>query len=186
MNAGDVIIASGSNGFSGFGISVTLDGLPNYTEFTNLFDQYKITYVKFYFVNRGTNLSMIESYNNAALGMPQMVICVDKDDIATPASSEAGMNAIRERAKARSFCWTPEKRVFTIGWKPNVLGAVYESGISTAYTPKTNTWIDCSDPATPHYGLKGVIQVPFSTGVMPGELRFDVYATVYVSCRGTH
>lgn len=38
--------------------------------------------------------------------------------------------------------------------RPAMLTQAYESGVATAYAPKWRQWLDTSDQATPHYGIK--------------------------------
>lgn len=180
-----VTISSGTTGYFAAAYTFALDDLPNYTEFTSLFDRFMISYVKIHIVNRSVNLSQIESYNNAALGFPEIVYCVDNDDNTAPAASAAGMNTIRERGKAKGFLYSSTRRSCSIGLRPAVLSNMYEGVAATAYSPQWRKWISTTDYATPHYGLKYVIRVPFNTGVMPGDVTFDVFATYWFKCKDT-
>lgn len=157
--------------------------LPNYNELTVLFDQYSIRYVNFYVVMRPTTLSMIESHNNLAMGMPNIAIVKDYDSSTPPTSDENGYNQIREYSSSKTFSFTAERRAFKIGICPAVLTEVYRSGISTAYSPKFKQFIDCTTPDVPHFGLPYVIRVPSSSAVSTLPITFDIYATFYVAMR---
>lgn len=180
-----VTVAGASNGYASAGYVFALNDLPNYAEFTALYRQFMITYVKLHIVNRAVNLSLIESYNNNALGFPEIVYSVDHTDNTAPAASAAGMNTLRECGRSKGFLWTSSRRSCSVGQKPAILDSSYKGVASTAYSPKFNQWISTADPGTPHYGLKYCIRIPFDTGACPGDISFDVYATYYFRCRGT-
>lgn len=169
-----------STGYAGATQIFYLQDLPNYTEFTNLFDSYCIRYVKWYCILRSTGLSMIESVNNNTTGMPN-IICARDYDTGTsgaPTNNLAGYQDIQQYSRSKSFAYTPDKRVFVIGIKPAVAAVNYKGVGTVGYTAKFNTKIDCVDSNVPHYGLRYVIQTP-STGAST-TTTFDIYATYYL------
>lgn len=180
-----LVIAGAGNGYCSAGYVFALDDLPGYTDFTNLYEQFMITYVKMHIVSRSTNLSLIESYNNASIGLPEILFAIDKDDNTAPTADSAGMEDLRQRGDSRGFLYHSARRDCEIKLKPCVLRNMYEGVASTAYSPKSNVWVSTADPATPHYGVKLILHVPFSTGAMPANLYFDVYCTYWLKCRNS-
>lgn len=174
-------ITTNTGGYVGGSIVFRLDSLPGYTEFTSLFDQYCIRYVKLYFVSRGVNLSIIESINNQAMGMPNIITVRDYDDNTAPSSDEAGYNTLREYSKSKTFSFTTDNRVFTIGIVPSILSENYRTGVTTAYSPKFKQYLDCSYPDVPHYSIKYCINIPNNGSLSTPQASFDVYATYYLS-----
>lgn len=181
---GTIPISAGGLGYASFGISPKLSDLPNSAELGVLYDKYRIDYVKYYIVNRSTNLNMTENYNTL-VGFPQLIAVHDDDDATAPSASETGMNEIRQYAKSKFFVFTSTARVFKMGFKPAVLGERYRGVASTSYTPMYHQFIDMTDRDVPHYGFKGVIQSPYTGANFPATVTFDVYATFYVTCSGT-
>lgn len=177
---GTVTVTAATGGYVGAAQQFRIDQLPNVSEFTTLFDQYTIRYVKWYLVLRSTGTSMVESAVNGSIGMPNLIVVRDYDDATVPASSNVGYDELREFNKAKTFCFTAERRCFRIGIKPAVLSEVYRSGVATSYVPKFNQRIDCVTADVPHFGLRYVIQVP-TTALLTYAVTFDIYATFYLA-----
>lgn len=185
-NLGPLTITA-PNQFQGFAYTFSLDQLPNYLELTALYDQYMLRFIKLYIVARSTNMSYMETINAPKVGTPQLICVVDYDDAGIPASSEAGMNSIREYSRSRSFIYgTGKAQTFKIGLKPATLSMAWRTAVSTAYSPKWNQYVDCDNANMQHFGLKGVLHIPVSPGgALPADVLFDVFATFYVNMKTT-
>jgi len=138
----------GATGWNGTAFTFDLSRLPNYTEFTALYDQYKITGVKINFdwspdVTSSTGL---EIYT------PKLWLVRDYDDSTTPSLDEL-IQSTRVKCMRINV-----ERSHSIFLKPAVLQQVYKSVVSYGNVPKWNQWIDCNDTTVPHYGLKLVSQ----------------------------
>lgn len=129
-------------------LGVSLSGVVNSGEFGALYDQYRITYAraKFYL-----KLDPSAQGGTAAI-MPKMFWYRDYDD-GTIAGS---LNEIRENTKHKCAILRPDRPI-SIGWKPNVLGLLYQSAVANQFTPKFNQWLDCSLLTTAHLGFKYAI-----------------------------
>lgn len=152
-------------GDTSFKLEPSLADLPNYTEWTSLYDRFKIS---------GISFKLIPRINVAAVGTSappsQIFTCLDYDG-----NGATTLSAIQQYQNLRmTRGMTTHKRYF----KPAVLAMAYESGTSTAYTPKWNQYIDSVNPTTPHYGLYGVI--PNCSGAV---IPYDLEATYYISCK---
>lgn len=187
----------GSNGGSNASaVMFSLSQLPNYTEFTNLFDQYRIDRIKVVFepVYRANQIGI--NYPNAASGTtsgdyfggympqpPRFATVIDYDDGTAPAS----MDELRQYGNVReTLATTRQVRSF----KPACLGMVYESISSTAYTPKFGTWLSVTDPTTPHYAIRWWLDsiTEFTSGLdtesgFDGAICYKVFVTFNVSFR---
>lgn len=125
-------------------LGATLDNVINHTEFTNLYDQFRINWVKAQFylrIDPGAQSAAAASY-------PRLYWFRDYDD-----QSLVTVNDIRENSKGKRAILHPNRPV-TIMFKPNVLSEIYRTAISTGYSPKFSQWIDCSVPNLVHYGIK--------------------------------
>lgn len=179
---GTITIDNASGGYAAFSYQVQLNNLPNSSEFTALYDQYRMNYVKYHFVIRGFSTGTLE-YINSQVGAPMAIAAVDRDDATAPSADQAGMDSIREYRYSKATAFTPERRTFTMAWKPSVLSEMYRSPTS-AYSPVYNKWIDCQTPGVPHYGLKGVFQIPLGIANISADFDIDVFATYYFSMKG--
>lgn len=164
-------------GYKGGGLQWQLSDVPNASEFTALYDQFKILKIKTYIVMRANVNSLNDSAGNNNIGMPNIICAEDLDDVTAPSDNLAGYQVVQQYARSKAMSFTPEKRVFRFTVVPAVSTQIFESGVSTAYSPKRLQWISTNDPTTPHYGMKYVIEVPISGGTVGVDVAFDVYAT---------
>jgi hypothetical protein len=130
--------------------TVGLSSLPNPTEFSTLFDQYRISRVEFSFWPLQT-----EAVNSTTAATSGIVTVVDYDDsalLATIAAAFQYPNAV----------WHSAYKPFTLSFKPHLALAAY-SGAFTSYANVKDQWIDVASSGVIHYGLK--IAVPQSVGI---------------------
>lgn len=128
-------------------LGATLDNVLNSGEFTSLYDQFRIDWVKIQFF-----LKIDPSAQTAATASyPRLYWFRDYDDQTLPS-----LNDIRENSRGKRAIMHPNRPV-TIFFKPNVLSEIYRTAISTGYSPKFGQWIDASTPNLVHYGIKYAI-----------------------------
>lgn len=136
------------SGYNGTAFTFDLTRLTNYTEFYNLYDQYKITGVKVYFDWSPDN----NSTSGLEIYTPKLWMFRDYDDATTPTLDE-----MTESTRVKCMRMSVHK-THSIFLRPAVLNQVYESVVSSGNVPKWGQWIDTADSAVPHYGLKLVAQ----------------------------
>lgn len=133
----------------------SLDRIVNAGEFTQLFDQFKITkvVVTYQLLSNpdGANVLNVAGNNpTSANWYPTVWSIADYDDSATMNISE-----MKERIGVKNRILKPnQKMVFVV--RPKVLVQTYRTLTTTGYAPKS-MFIDLSAPDVPHYGLKTVI-----------------------------
>ena len=124
-------------------INFALNDVPGYTEFTALYDAYKINAVKIMFLPQMTSNISVSSVNNPYANT-RFFSCIDYNDSTAPAN----VDAVREY---KSCKYTPilrrHKRYI---YKPKILAA-------EGYTP-VSPWISCASPSVIYYGLKYAIE----------------------------
>lgn len=151
------------------GVSWSLNQLPSVSEFTSLFDRYKITYIKLY-----VHLKVDPSAQSAtAATYPKLYYIKDFDDASTPAS----LDALREYANCQVKVLNPNRPV-VIRIRPSQLNLVYRTGISSSYTPKWNQWVDMGTTDIPFYGLKMGIDNLTNT-----NYTVDIEAKMWFKCK---
>lgn len=148
-----------------WGAQYQLNVVQNYTEFTALFDMYRINKIVVKFVPRTTAASMGDNQ------VGENYTCVDYNDATAPLT----VNEILERDTAsRTRANVTHTRVFT----PAVACPAYRTGISSGYVPKWKQWLDCSYVDVAHFGLKGCFDNRDNVDQI-----YDIYTTYYMSFR---
>jgi len=124
-----------------------LNYVPNYANYTAIFDQYQITHVKVSF----RSISKPETLINSSAGntvIPRIAVALDFDNASTPTYA-----AIQSRFGHQVH---PADRNFTISVAPCLQFAVYTGGIN-AYSPNYG-FLDCANANVPHYGIRYSLQ----------------------------
>lgn len=169
--ASQAILDNGSNSTMTFALSQ----LPSYTEFTNLFDQYKINCVvlKMRFLNQIPD--RVDS--STGVGRANFHYCIDYNDSVgyTTVSQFAQVSNYRVHALNGERDWSI--KIF-----PKCQKQIYVGLASTGYGP-TKSWINTADAAVPHYGLKYLIESGVA-GVGENTIGIlQIQAKYYISCK---
>lgn len=152
----------------------SLDQVQNFADFTQLYDQYKITGVKVIFrlmTNPDSAVATTQIF-------PTLWMVRDNDDSATPGS----LVSLMEKEGVKYKVLRPNSAVSMYIKSPRLAGMVYQSGTTTSYTSIAPKWVDCSYPTTPHYAIKWCVD---SEGVsQPGDYYISVQTKYYLTFRG--
>lgn len=150
------------------GLYFAFQSLPNYTELTSLFDQYRINKIVLKYVPNFTGTDLNPS--TSVVTLPNLHSVIDYDDANAPAN-------LNELVQYSTYRMTRGNRVHIRKWTPAVsmdIGGVQSSGV------KFKQWIDLADTNVPHYGIKLYLdQGSANVGT------FIPYWTVYFSCKAT-
>lgn len=143
---GVLTLTSGTSTVAGYNFS--LNDLPNYSEFTTLYDSYKINAVKISFIpQQDANVSL--SLANNAIANARFFSAIDYTD-----SSLTAINDLREYKTAK---WTSLLRTHTrYIYKPKILDS---SGFSVS------PWMATTALAGDYFGLKIAVEDIQSTGI---------------------
>jgi len=159
-------ILSNTSTFESFGSQTyQLTDLPAYTDFTNLFDQYRIVKVKLDYFPRYTG-------NMTSTGLYSLLTyAVDSTDVSVPVNKN-------EVLQYDSYKTVQAYRPFSVTLKPAPSVAMYQSLATTGYGPKQGSWVDCKSPGVQHYGMKWVFECNSGTA-----MGIDVKATYWCEFR---
>jgi hypothetical protein len=125
---------------SGFAITFSLSSVNNASEFTNLFDKYRITQLELTFMwQRGTS---------DAVQRPILWNYQDWDGSTTPATS----GEVMDRGNFHQIMFSEANPTRTVVIKRPA--ALLSTSLGAA-APVRSPWIDCTLPAQTHYGLYG-------------------------------
>jgi len=142
-----------------------LTDVIQYSEFTSLFDQYKIRAVEFHIQMISNPYSVYDvNKNNTSSGnsnnfFPKFWYIRDYDGGGSDSLSE-----IKQRVGVKFFMMKPNK-TYVITLSPKVLVQTYKTLTSTGYGPRA-MFIDCQSPDVPHYGMNAVIDC---LGINPAD-----------------
>lgn len=183
-SSGDVALSSSGvavKSYYSLALAFALSDLPDYTEFTTLFDAYIIKAVKL----KITGYNTVSQYGLGPGGFAGLIMhhVSDFDDNTPFAASEAGINAMREYQtyKTANMCDT-KKSVQTFFIKPAVALAAYGGSVFTSYARKKNQWIDCQSAGVPHYGKKILWEMSVPGGAAY-ESRLKCEVTYYIGLK---
>jgi hypothetical protein len=138
--SGPITLSASTNLYGG--VSPALSGLPSYTDFTGLYDSYKIVQIDAEFV------PTIVVNDATCKNIPTLHVVIDFDNAATPGSE----NTLLQYENCETVCFN---KVYKRSWQPCIDLAAYNSGFTgTTSIPSTKNWLDCSSPSINHYGLK--------------------------------
>lgn len=161
------IIGSLPKGASDLGhaFPFALSLLPNYSEFTNLFDRYRIRQVD---VRMALNN---RDNSTTSVAYPTIWAWMDDDDASIPASRQVAL----ERQSVRPFTYSNSENVYSVSIQPRWL----LDGTSKAGLAPRDMWVDMSWPSVSHYGLKLWVD-NYNTA---RENNITVDATIHFECQ---
>lgn len=164
--------ASGVSTPAAYGASFQLSDLTSFTEFTTLFDQYKITGVKLDFIPFADNTTWQVANNGAGVSAPggPLLITADHDDASPPASAN-------EMLQKQTTKVVPVGRRHRMYIKPKFNLATYSGG---GVAPVSG-WLDNGSTSVPHYGVKAWMAGP---NIPDTSFTYQVWATYYIKCKG--
>lgn len=144
--------------------SFALNALPAFTDFTNLYDQYRIDKVRLDFYPRATTnlLASVDSYN-------LFHMAVDHTDITVP-TNELDIFQYDNHRTVQPY------KPFSLTIKPAPASTYWSGTTASGYGPRAGAWIDSKSPGVQHYGMKGVWQCNAS-----GSVSIDCKITVWAS-----
>lgn len=159
-----------------FGLSYNaqLAHAVEYTDFTQLFDRYKITGVKLRILYQN-NMGDPNSH-----ALPGFTSAWDGDDAGVPSNKEDVTRKLGAKTSVLSA-----NKPFSIFLRPRVTKSVYQTGLTSAYTSERSCFIDCSNPTVEHYGYKFWIDSWLATtGAQSGQI-MTIEPTLYLTMKDT-
>lgn len=159
----------------------TFDMLQQSTEFTELFDAYKIERVELtiQMLNNPNAYTYLNSgaSTNACNFYPKLWWVIDHDGGVTET-----LGTMRERQGVRCRILQPNRSI-KISFKPKVLGLAYKTASTQGFCPKAMK-IDMADASVPHYGINMIFD---SNGLDPNDTfpyLFQIERKLVFKCMG--
>lgn len=157
-----VTTTAGADSFTS--LNFRLNQLPQFSEFTVLYDQYKIN---------GVKLELIPQFDSANVGaigtnvVSQNFLINDYDDSLVPTT----MDTLLQNQSVKRCSST---RIMKHYIRPCVASQVFNTGITSTYSARRQ-FIDCNSADTEHYGVK----IGFSSN--PIAQRYGLRMTFYLA-----
>jgi len=157
------LVASGTAPVS-FAYDILLNDLPDPTDFTNLYDQYRILQAE---------IRYIPIYGPGEFP-GNIYSVIDYDD--------ANTIGVFESYQYESLQVTGLDQAFVRTFTPKVAEIVYNGNLTVAYgQPRGPRWIDVASPSVPHYGLK--LAITTITGAPANITLGQLVVTVTLQCK---
>lgn len=146
--------------------SFELQNIPSASEFTALYDQYKITGIKYQLMPRGNTA---EVGSSAVQGNQCRIFSVlDYDDSVAPTS-------IAQLTQYQNLKVTNSTQTHTRYFKPRFNLDILSGSVGLTGNAPTTGWIDVTNADVKHRGLKLAIQAPPA-----GTYVYDLLVTYYL------
>lgn len=170
------IVPTDVNPYLGGGVT-TLSTLPGFSDFTNLFDQYRILAMRITFQRPYHQTGTMPLAANASqTNLPAIWFhsAVDFDDATTPSN----IQQLQEYPSYRCVELTGAGNQFTLAFQPRVAMAVYGSGVFTSFG-NASPWIDAASVNVPYYGYKYALEARYADGL---PITFGVNTDITIQC----
>lgn len=148
--------------------TINLNQLPNTTEFSNLFDSYRINKAVFKFIPNHNS----SEYGTTVPPIGNFFTVIDYNDATAPAALADMMEYSTCKIRQGSRIIT---RVFT----PASLDVVSAGAGTASVNPKWKQWLSCTSLDVNHYGLKWALDWNGTAT----SVTYKVYMTLYFSCK---
>lgn len=164
------------------GYVISMAQLPNYQNFTNLFDSYRI---------KGVRLQGYYSFNVTTPGsQAQVMLFYARDHLGQNTASQLSEEWFNERPRSRKrlIVNSVGKPSFDIYMPLSQLSNTYQSTVNTDYTMQKPRYISTNEVNTPHYGfnlrLSRIDGNPFTAASNNQYPTLKLFTTVYFEMRG--
>jgi len=132
-------------GDQGYATIFSLNQLPSSSDFTNLFDQYKITRVDMTF-----EMDIADGSLNSTTRYPRIVVAPDFNNQSAPLTE----NELLQYEQCKKFQFSAVNRRMTVSLQPKIAATVFRTGVTSAYQMMSSGWMDVAVPDVPHYGVR--------------------------------
>lgn len=129
----------------GYQQNFIVSALPGSTDFSNLFDQYRIDKIELSFI-----LDLADGALNTTTLYPRLVIAPDWNDSTAPSTEDD----VLQYQQAKVFQFNAVDREFVMVIKPKVASTVFRTAVTSAYQMIPAGFIDTGYLDVPHYGVK--------------------------------
>lgn len=184
-------IAAMANGYAAKDFTFSFDQIPAYTEFTNMFERYRIDKIIVEIACPNTVTSGLTDLGAAQQDVAQMFLVSLPSDDTQRVNVSKNLSAVQEMSKPKHRALVnPYSKPIRIECKPNILIQTYETGALTGYTPRYSPWLFTEEYTHIHYGLSlGLYRADggsLDPAVGPNLPSLNMKTTYVFSCKTTN
>lgn len=162
----------------GTGLSFKLSSLPDYSDFTNAFDSYRIVGIKYKYIFSANTVLTTTSTTNQLL--PNFYYVVDTNSV-------SGSVTIATLCQHDNMKVQRIDRPITVYFKPKPAVTMWNTAVASGYSAgSSKMWMDMDSPSIEYYGLKTFTNGSAAGGVGSSILgRWTQIVTYYLQFKGT-
>jgi len=162
-------------------IFASLEAVADYTDFTTLFDAYRIDRCQIVFTPFFSNSSTGAAYSSSSAQATLLWHdIVDTDDASKPPASEAGLDAMRQHQGFRTRTITSGRPIIR-SFTPRTAMAVYQGAFTGYAKAPGKTFYDCNSYQTQFYGYKFIVEGNYPGSQM--DLLIKCEMKVHLTCK---
>ncbi len=156
----------------------SLNEFPNFSEFTNLYAQYKLN---------ACALKIYPSYSEVvsstgAVASTNLIITVWPNVTGTPLTAAFTKASLNEIQRKRQWMF-PMNKPTSIYMKLKQLNEIYQSTLNTDYTVMRPRYISTTETSAPHYGLNVHIAKVDGSTFGSNSARLKIFEKVFLTCK---
>jgi len=161
------------------GTAFALNLLPNYTEFTALFDAYRIMRIDGLFIYDANSAGVSSQVGYSPSYLPNLLLVNDFDD-------GNALTAVTDYEQYESFRVVRLDQQHRITFIPQIAVGAYGGAVFTNYARQRGIWLDAASPAVEHYGIKFGVDGSMEGGAGTHNLgTLKIYWTAHLELRDT-
>ncbi len=170
VNLGQVNANTGTGAAAFFAGHFQLDQCQKYSDFVDLFDQYRIRLVELF----GTTGNIPQNPSTTD-STSELLVAIDFDDDTVP-------TAVTDLYNYETVQVVSPGQHFSRRFRPQVIATVLDNAAAPADAVSSGLWIDLNSPDVPYYGWKVACTASGTTSVT----RWNLWARLHVEFRGRH
>lgn len=183
---------AGSTSYASVNVSFCLADLPDYTELTSLFDQYRISKIKFFvYPVHATGLSAASAGGTIYAGADGYVTCMahsvtDYDDSSIPAASIAGVLDLMQYPNYKmKGIGQADRPIVRRTFRPRIQQVIETtSGTTTGRAlGAKNLFVDMSTPLVQHHGVRFILECHSGATATNYAIQFRIIAQYTIECK---
>lgn len=156
------------------GWAFALTSVPEYTQFTSLYSQYKLNGVRLQMYPSCNTISAYRDLSNIIMWVKPSRYGYQIDNVEELVATQA----IKKRLVFR------DQKPLDIYMPLIQLNQIYGTAATTDYVPIKPKWVSTQEVNTLHYGLDMIFQTVSSDAITTMPMTIKIIQTLYFSCKG--
>lgn len=177
-----------ASGYLATNIEYAFSDIPGYTEFTAMFEKYRIDKIVVEFSMPQTVAGgEFDTSGTSAQAAQMMLVTLPSTDVNRITVKKNLDDVLQMNKPKHRAIINPKSKPVTVIFKPNILIQTYETAALTGYEDKYSPWLYVEEPTHTHYGLSvGIYRVDGAIMAGPGNVpmpKLMVRTKYYFTCK---